>query len=65
MQKPELKSGYPNYPKSGYIWTILVTEYQCPNSGYSKSLFLECFFGIFTQLFIDLLPDRKQNRSVR
>ena len=37
----ELKSGYPNYPKSGYIRTILVTEYQCPNFGYSKSLFLE------------------------
>ena len=42
---PELKSGYPDYPKSGFTRTILVTENRCPKSGYpNSSLFLEYFF---------------------
>ena len=49
-----LKSGYPNYPKSGYIRTIWLTKNRCPKSGYPNTLFLEYFhhFSLhFWQLF--------------
>ena len=32
-----LKSGYPNYPKSGYIRAVWPTENRCPKFGYSNS----------------------------
>ena len=36
----ELKSGYPDYPKSGFTRTIFVTENRCPKSGYPNFRFL-------------------------
>ena len=31
---PEFETGYPDYPKSGFIRTILETGTRCPKSGY-------------------------------
>ena len=44
-----IASGYPDYPKSGYIRTILATETRCPKSGFQyfsqMNTILEQFFG--------------------
>ena len=53
--KPVLKSGYPDYPKSGYIRTIWPTENRCPKSGYPNTLFLE-YFHHFSLHFYQYVP---------
>ena len=46
-----LKSGYPNYPKSGYIRAIWPTENRCPKFGYSNSEKNLIFTAFFHDLF--------------
>ena len=44
--RPELKSGYPDYPKSGFTRTILVTENRCPKSGHPNTYTIFSWFWV-------------------
>ena len=46
-----LKSGYSDYPKSGYIRTIWPTENWCPKFGYSNSEKNTIFRAFFHDFF--------------
>ena len=57
-----MKSGYPDYPKFGFIRTIWPTENWCPKSGYSNGEKIPilkhflCYFYIFCMFALVLLP---------
>ena len=50
-----MKSGYPDYPKFGFIRTIWPTENWCPKSGYPNTLYLEHFHH-FSLHFYQYVP---------
>ena len=62
ISRAEMKSEYPDYPKSGFIRTIWLTENRCPKSGYLNSEKIPIFRAFFVW-FLHFLHGRAYTSS--